>query len=527
MPLFFPPNQDAEDSCKASPHCSVKEENHDLAISLGTILPGLFLIGLAIYIYRRFYRQQSAALGSANGKPVGLTAVSSAQPTTSENSMTRRMTVLRSATMRKTGAVAVSATVINGSSHASTSPSIASAPSSPTPNGKSVHMTVTEFGVSDQAPRTWQEMQDLKPPTPEELRRKTLPTAKTLDFMRASLVTMENSNPDVRDRLRRMFALMDADDNGVISFDEFFSAVTAATPEVTISESEALELFGVLLDGNTAAFATLEEWLAAVPTGPKVLTSNPVDMQFENLSCFYKDKKTKQEKQVLFDITGSFPAGDFVALMGPSGAGKSTVMDILAMRKTTGRLTGKILINGEPQSKAFLKHSAYVTQEDLFLPTQTVMETMMYYANLRTTVSKEEKVARCERILHEVGLWDQRGLNVGGPLPGGIFLRGLSGGQKRRLAIATGLIADPSVLFLDECTSGLDSGASLQVMTLMRKLSRKGITIICTIHQVRSWTERLAFTLFPRVYLTLPLPFSLFFLFFSLSSAPLGHLAAV
>ena len=75
---------------------------------------------------------------------------------------------------------------------------------------------------------------------------------------------------------------------------------------------------------------------------------------------------------------------------------------------------------------------------------------------------------------------------MGGALPGGILVRGLSGGEKRRLAIACALVAAPSILFLDEPTTGLDSYAALSVMEHMSALAKLGHTIITTIHQPRA-----------------------------------------
>jgi len=75
---------------------------------------------------------------------------------------------------------------------------------------------------------------------------------------------------------------------------------------------------------------------------------------------------------------------------------------------------------------------------------------------------------------------------VGGMLPGGIQLRGLSGGERKRLAIACGVVAGPSLVFLDEPTSGLDSFAALNVVLFLKSMANTGATLIASLHQPRS-----------------------------------------
>lgn len=80
------------------------------------------------------------------------------------------------------------------------------------------------------------------------------------------------------------------------------------------------------------------------------------------------------------------------ALLGPSGAGKSTFMDILAMRKSVGNLSGRLLVNGCRAGKRFIRKTAYVPQEDNFVPTMTTWEVMSFYAEVRGRWGDEGEV---------------------------------------------------------------------------------------------------------------------------------------
>ena len=91
---------------------------------------------------------------------------------------------------------------------------------------------------------------------------------------------------------------------------------------------------------------------------------------------------------------------------------------------------------------------------------------------------KEAKTARVNKLLRELKLESAADILVGGP-----FLKGISGGQRKRVSIAVELITDPSVLMLDEPTSGLDSFTSFLIIALLKKYARGGKTILFTIHQ--------------------------------------------
>ena len=129
------------------------------------------------------------------------------------------------------------------------------------------------------------------------------------------------------------------------------------------------------------------------------------------------------------------------------------------------------------------KFQAYVTQEDVLLGTLTVKETITYSAHLRlpNKTTKEELESIVEGTIIEMGLQD-----CADTLVGNWHLRGLSGGEKKRLSIALEILTRPRLLFLDEPTSGLDSALAFFVVLTLRNIARDGRTIISSIHQPSS-----------------------------------------
>lgn len=225
-----------------------------------------------------------------------------------------------------------------------------------------------------------------------------------------------------------------------------------------------------------------------------------VDLSWENINvevelpkpsflkrCFNKsDEPTKPAfKQILFDVTGKIEPGTLLAVMGASGAGKTTLMNVLA-NQNIGSLnrSGSIKVNGQEIGKKIKTISAYVQQEDLFIGTLTVREHLVFQAILRIdkSVSKKDKIARADKVIHELGLTKCKDTVIG--IPGRI--RGISGGEMKRLAFASEVLTNPSLLFVDEPTSGIDSFMALSVIAALQKMADQGRTILTTIHQPSS-----------------------------------------
>ena len=214
---------------------------------------------------------------------------------------------------------------------------------------------------------------------------------------------------------------------------------------------------------------------------------SPAELAWADLTCSVTDLKTLAPKVILQPDSGVVVPGELCALVGPSGAGKSTLLDMLAGRKTTGKLGGHVLMSGRPVGRTFKRTSAYVAQEDVFVPTMTARETLRFHAKLRAERGTPLKALeeRMDAVLETMGLARAADTAVGGMLPTGIAVRGLSGGERRRLTIACSLVALPSILFLDEPTTGLDSFAAYNIMEHMAKLASGGHAVIATIHQPR------------------------------------------
>lgn len=118
-----------------------------------------------------------------------------------------------------------------------------------------------------------------------------------------------------------------------------------------------------------------------------------------------------------------------------------------------------------------------------FIETLTVLETLTFAAKMRLprSMSNADKIARVHSVMQELNLTHIKDTKVGGTV-----IRGISGGEKRRVTIGIELLSSPSVLLLDEPTSGLSSTDALNVANAIKDLSKKGRTVILTVHQPRS-----------------------------------------
>ena len=185
----------------------------------------------------------------------------------------------------------------------------------------------------------------------------------------------------------------------------------------------------------------------------------------------------------LHEINVSETQGKLIGLMGASGAGKTTLLNVMAGMYTPSK--GEVLLNSinlhkEPEKLEGV--IGYIPQDDLLIEELTVFQNLFYNAKLCFKDYTDEVITEMViKVLTSLGLHDTRDLRVGSPLD-----KTISGGQRKRLNIALELIREPSVLFVDEPTSGLSSRDSENVMDLLRELTLKGKLIFVVIHQPSS-----------------------------------------
>eukprot|EP00172_Hildenbrandia_rubra_P000775 Plantae.Rhodophyta-Hildenbrandia_rubra.ctg1434.p1 GENE.Plantae.Rhodophyta-Hildenbrandia_rubra.ctg1434~~Plantae.Rhodophyta-Hildenbrandia_rubra.ctg1434.p1 ORF type:complete len:677 (+),score=142.49 Plantae.Rhodophyta-Hildenbrandia_rubra.ctg1434:423-2453(+) len=183
-------------------------------------------------------------------------------------------------------------------------------------------------------------------------------------------------------------------------------------------------------------------------------------------------------KRILDKVSGIVHGGELLFIMGPSGSGKTSLLDVLAGH-VAGKIEGDVLLSGVKKSQCrFMQVAKYVEQTEHMYASLTTEETLMFAAEFYIE-NKEDRKPRVDSVLKVLGLQDARKIRVGGT-----FFRGLSGGQRRRLAIGIELLAKPAVLLLDEPTSGLDAAAAYHVTKHLQSIAHDlGTSVVCSIHQ--------------------------------------------
>ena len=224
-------------------------------------------------------------------------------------------------------------------------------------------------------------------------------------------------------------------------------------------------------------------------------TVEPLDLVFTNLSYNVKDKaeskiqKKVVNKTILDDLTGYFIHGRLTGIMGPSGAGKTSLMEVISNQSKTGEVRGNFYLNGnEVDIEKIKKISGFVFQDDIILRTMTVYEALYMSALLKLpeTTSIEEKKKIVDKMISTLHLEKCKDTIVGDSI-----IKGISGGERKRLSVGMEMIMNPSIIFLDEPTSGLDTYTAYSLIKSLKNLTEEGRTVVATIHQPSSEILRL------------------------------------
>ncbi|KAF7367372.1 ABC transporter domain-containing protein [Mycena sanguinolenta] len=204
------------------------------------------------------------------------------------------------------------------------------------------------------------------------------------------------------------------------------------------------------------------------------------------LPSFLRSKKQETDgpATIIQAVSGTCGAGEMLAIIGGSGSGKTTLLNAIA-----GRLHGLPILDGEISFRPLAQSSerlaakdgapkvskiiGFVRQTDYLLPHLTVRETLMFSAALRLPKTVNDKEVRqiVDQTIDELGLNECADTVVGG-----MFRKGISGGERRRLSIGCVLVTMPSVLILDEATTGLDATTSFLLLQTLSDLAKKTST---------------------------------------------------
>ncbi|XP_077351107.1 ATP-binding cassette sub-family G member 5 isoform X2 [Festucalex cinctus] len=206
----------------------------------------------------------------------------------------------------------------------------------------------------------------------------------------------------------------------------------------------------------------------------------------------YRKRRTRQ---ILNDVSFHVDSGQIMGILGNSGSGKTTLLDAISGRiGNSGTLSGDVFVNGRKLARDEYRDCfSYVLQSDNLLSYLTVEETLTYTAQLALRKHSAKAIqSKVSAVMGELSL-----SHVARSVIGGRVFPGISGGERRRVSIASQLLQDPRVILLDEPTTGLDSMTANQIVVLLAQLARRNRIVVVTIHQPRSEL----FTVFNRIAL--------------------------
>lgn len=203
-------------------------------------------------------------------------------------------------------------------------------------------------------------------------------------------------------------------------------------------------------------------------------------IEVKNLTKIYNNKI------VLNRINLKIKAGEIVSIVGPSGIGKTTLLK--CMNNLIKIDSGKILFEGvninEIKATKLRQNIGLVFQEYSLFENMTVIENLIIALRHIKNMSKEESIEKARKMLNKFGLIEKENS----------YSDELSGGEKQRIAIIRTLLLDPKVILFDEPTSALDKKSKLEILNIIKELSKNNITIVIVSHEeqfVKKISERI------------------------------------
>jgi ABC-type multidrug transport system ATPase subunit len=200
-----------------------------------------------------------------------------------------------------------------------------------------------------------------------------------------------------------------------------------------------------------------------------------IDLRARALAVDVRDLKSRQPLRILDRVSLEIRPREFVCIVGSSGSGKSTLMNVLSARRAAS--DGAVTLNGldlYTNFEALKQDISFVPQSDILHEQLTLRQALDYAARLRLPpdLTPEARGEIVEQAAASVDLTARLDIKIAT----------LSGGQKKRASLACEILNKPSLLFLDEVTSGLDESTDREIMRLLRGLADGGMTIICVTH---------------------------------------------
>jgi len=246
---------------------------------------------------------------------------------------------------------------------------------------------------------------------------------------------------------------------------------------------------GTYVDGQRIARPTLLRDRSRLQIGPRTFVfrrgrlyplsrANTVELVARNLTRRVVDNKERGGRKVILDdVSLVIRPREFVCILGPSGSGKTTLLSALSGRRPAD--AGSVMLNGEDlytHFDALKQNLAVVPQRDVLHDVLPLNVALWYTARMRlpADMSATDIEARIDETLDTVNLVQRQYTQI----------RQLSGGQIRRASWANEAISNPSLIFLDEVTSGLDEQTDAEMMRLFRRMANDGKTLVCVTHSL-------------------------------------------